>query len=57
MHVVGLLGKGGGKLKDMVDVPLIVENTVSDRIQEIHIKLIHMFIEGIERELFPQHYQ
>mgnify|MGYP002622912832 CR=1 FL=1 len=57
MNIVGLLGKGGGKLKDMVDVPLIVDNSVSDRIQEIHIKLIHIFIEGIERELFPQHYQ
>ncbi len=57
MNIVGLLGKSGGKLKEMVDIPLIVDNQVSDRIQEIHIKLIHIFIEGIERELFPQHYQ
>ena len=56
MHVIGLLGKDGGKLKDMVDISFIVENTVSDRIQEVHIKLIHMFIEGIEREMYPDHY-
>lgn len=56
MKVIGLLGKSGGQLKDMVDIPLIVENTVSDRIQEIHIKLIHIFIEGIERHLYPEHY-
>ncbi|MBD65213.1 MAG: phosphoheptose isomerase [Halobacteriovoraceae bacterium] len=56
MKVVGLLGKTGGKLKDMVDVPIIVDSPITDRIQEIHIKLIHIFIEGIERELYPEHY-
>jgi D-sedoheptulose 7-phosphate isomerase len=56
MKVVGLLGKDGGKLKDMVDFPLIVDCPVTDRIQEIHIKLIHIFIEGIERQIFPDHY-
>lgn len=56
MTVVGLLGKDGGKLKDMVDIPLVIDCPITDRIQEIHIKLIHIFIEGIERELFPEHY-
>ena len=57
MKVIGLLGKGGGTLSDMVDFPLIVPITKStDRIQEIHIKLIHLFIEGIERNLFPENY-
>jgi len=56
MKVIGLLGKDGGKLKDMVDVALIVDSPVSDRIQEVHIKCIHIFIEGIERSLFPENY-
>ncbi|MCR9204854.1 MAG: phosphoheptose isomerase, partial [Halobacteriovoraceae bacterium] len=56
MKVVGLLGKGGGKLKDMVDVPLIVPSQITDRIQEIHIKCIHIMIEGVERSLFPENY-
>src|SRR4051812_9407334 len=56
MKVVGLLGKDGGKLKSMVDVSLIVDCPITDRIQEIHIKCIHIFIEGIERQLFPENY-
>lgn len=56
MKVIGLLGKGGGKLKDLVDVPIVVESNISDRIQEVHIKCIHIFIEGIERSLFPENY-
>lgn len=56
MKTVGLLGKDGGKLQGMVDIPLVVPSQQTDRIQEIHIKLIHIFIEGIEREFFPEHY-
>jgi D-sedoheptulose 7-phosphate isomerase len=56
MKVIGLLGKGGGALKDMVDVSLVVDSAISDRIQEVHIKCIHIFIEGIERNLFPENY-
>jgi D-sedoheptulose 7-phosphate isomerase len=56
MKIVGLLGKDGGKLKSMVDVPLIIPCPITDRIQEVHIKCIHIFIEGIERELFPENY-
>jgi D-sedoheptulose 7-phosphate isomerase len=56
MKVVGLLGKDGGKLKDLVDVALVVDSPISDRIQEVHIKCIHIFIEGIERSLFPENY-
>lgn len=57
MKIVGLLGKSGGELKHLVDVPIIVDSQITDRIQEIHIKCIHIFIEGIERNLFPEHYQ
>ncbi|MDO9182096.1 MAG: D-sedoheptulose 7-phosphate isomerase [Bacteriovorax sp.] len=56
MKVIGLLGKGGGQLKSLVDVALVVDSVISDRIQEIHIKCIHIFIEGIERKLFPENY-
>ncbi len=57
MKVVGLLGKDGGKLKSMVDVPIIIPCAITDRIQEVHIKCIHIFIEGIERQLFPENYR
>lgn len=56
MKVIGLLGKSGGELASMVDIPIIVPSQDSGRIQEIHIKCIHIFIEGIERALYPEHY-
>lgn len=57
MKIVGLLGKDGGKLKSMVDVALVIDCPITDRIQEVHIKCIHIFIEGIERQLFPENYR
>ena len=54
---VGLLGKGGGELLDKVDVSIVVPvATTSDRIQEMHIKVIHIAIEAVERRLFPGNY-
>jgi D-sedoheptulose 7-phosphate isomerase len=54
--VIGLLGKDGGQLKDIVDHPIIIKSKHTERIQEIHIKIIHSLIELIERELFPKNY-
>jgi D-sedoheptulose 7-phosphate isomerase len=57
LTTVGLLGKGGGKARTLVDVPIVVPlATTSDRIQEIHIKVLHIVIEAVERELFPANY-
>lgn len=56
MISVGLLGKGGGKLKDQCDLSIVIDSSMTERIQEMHIKIIHTFIEGIERELFPENY-
>ena len=54
---VGLLGKDGGKMRDLVDIPIIVpQATTSDRIQELHIKVIHITIEAVERRFFPENY-
>lgn len=54
---VALLGKGGGKLLDKVDIPIVVPHaTTSDRIQEIHIKVLHITIEAVERRMFPENY-
>jgi D-sedoheptulose 7-phosphate isomerase len=57
VRVVGLLGKGGGKLKDLVDVAIVVPVArTSDRIQEVHIKVLHIVIEAVERRMFPANY-
>jgi D-sedoheptulose 7-phosphate isomerase len=54
---VGLLGKGGGELAGRVDVAIVVPRAqTSDRIQELHIKVLHIVIEAVERELFPGNY-
>lgn len=56
INVIGLLGKSGGELVDMCDLSLVVPSQVTHRIQEIHIKIIHIMIECMERKLFPDHY-
>ena len=54
---VGLLGKGGGELRSLVDIPIVVPRaSTSDRIQELHIQVLHIVIEAVERELFPGNY-
>ena len=45
---VGLLGKDGGKLKDLVTHPLIVDSLDTAAIQECHLVLIHILCEPLE---------
>jgi D-sedoheptulose 7-phosphate isomerase len=52
MVVVGLTGKNGGEMADLCDIEIRVPwFEYADRIQEIHIKVIHSLIDGIERML------
>ncbi len=53
LKVILLLGKDGGKLKSSADVEIIVPHAgYADRIQEIHIKIIHIWIGLIEKMVF-----
>jgi D-sedoheptulose 7-phosphate isomerase len=53
MQVIGLTGKDGGLLADISDVEIRApQSNYSDRIQEIHIKVIHCLIDYIERKMF-----
>ena len=53
IKVIGLTGKTRGKMKELCDVAIVVPwNQYSDRIQEIHIKIIHILIEYVEQALF-----
>jgi D-sedoheptulose 7-phosphate isomerase len=50
MKVVILSGKDGGKLVNLADIEIRVPHFgYADRIQEIHIKVIHLFILLIEK--------
>lgn len=49
LKIICLLGKDGGKLRELCDLPLIVPHTgYADRIQEVHTMIIHIMIRGIE---------
>lgn len=52
MFVVGFLGSSGGKLKDKVDLPIIVPSASTQRIQEGHITIAHIICELVELELY-----
>ncbi len=56
LHTLALLGKDGGKLKGQCDEQFIIPAKTSDRIQELHMLILHTLVEGIERELFPENY-
>lgn len=53
MLVVGLTGKSGGLLAGMADQEIRVRGRKhSDRIQEVHIKILHILVQLIEQQVF-----
>ncbi|MBN3209395.1 D-sedoheptulose 7-phosphate isomerase [Pectobacterium brasiliense] len=55
MKVITLTGKDGGKMAGSADVEIRVPHFgYADRIQEIHIKAIHILIQLIEKEMADQ---
>ena len=52
MKVIGLTGRSGGLLAGMVDQEIRVKgNKFSDRIQEVHVKILHILVLLIEEGL------
>jgi D-sedoheptulose 7-phosphate isomerase len=52
MKVIALTGKDGGKLAAIADIEIRAPHSkYSDRIQEIHIKIIHSLIHYIEKNI------
>ena len=56
MKTIVLLGKDGGRLKGICDYEYIIPGATSDRIQEIHMMILHIIIEGVERIMFTENY-
>lgn len=57
VRTIGLLGRDGGKLAGVCDLEWIVPGVpvgqpTADRIQEIHMLVLHALVEGVERRLF-----
>ena len=52
MSVIGLTGKDGGRLAPLCTVEVRVPHKgYADRVQEIHIKVIHAWIDHIEQAI------
>ena len=47
---IGLLGNDGGKLKDVVNLPIIIPSNDTARIQEVNITIGHIICEIIEED-------
>ncbi len=57
LKVVSLTGKNGSALGQIADIDIYtVDRQFADKVQELHIKIIHILIELIEREFFPGNY-
>jgi len=51
IRVVALTGKGGGKLKGLADLSLVVPSDNTQRIQETHIAIGHIICDIVEEAL------
>ena len=57
MKVIILTGKEGSDLGKLADVEICTPGgKFADRVQELHIKVIHIMIELVERKMFNQEY-
>ncbi len=52
LGVIGLLGRDGGPLQALCDASIVVPGATSDRIQEVHMAIVHLLVAEIERALF-----
>jgi D-sedoheptulose 7-phosphate isomerase len=58
VKVIGLMGKLDSPLGEVADIKIPAPaGAFADRVQELHIKVIHILIESVERALFPENYK
>ena len=55
LYTAALLGKDGGKIRKLVDMPLVVACNVTARTQEAHILAEHMICHLVDYILFQKH--
>jgi len=51
ISTICLLGKDGGKLKDLAELSIVIPSDNIPRIQETHILIIHIICEEVEKNL------
>jgi len=58
MKVIGLTGRPQSQLEHHADICICTSaGQYADRVQELHIKVIHILIELVERALQPKNYE
>ncbi|MDY3115077.1 MAG: D-sedoheptulose 7-phosphate isomerase [Sutterella sp.] len=58
VKVVAMTGKADSPVAQLADVAIVTPaGKWADRVQELHIKAIHIMIELVERELNPENYR
>lgn len=58
IKVIGLTGKKRSSLGEIADIEICTPvGEFADRVQELHIKVIHILIELVERSMFPENYE
>ena len=48
---IGLLGNNGGSIKNYVDIPIIIDSSLTPRIQEVHRVIYHIICDIVEQKL------
>jgi D-sedoheptulose 7-phosphate isomerase len=57
LRTIALTGRADTPLGELADIAIVTPaGRYADRVQELHIKVIHMLIELVERRLAPQNY-
>ena len=54
VSVVALLGKGGGRVKSLVDEAIVVDSRSTSHIQEIQLAIQHLICEAVENRLLAE---
>lgn len=58
MKVIALTGRAATPVTELADIALVTPGgRYADRVQELHIKVIHILIELVERRLAPDNYR
>lgn len=52
LTVIGLTGKGGGKLSEIADICIQVPETETFKVQELHLPVYHYLCAATEEEIF-----
>jgi len=58
LEIIALTGRPESPLGALADIEICTPaGRFADRVQELHIKVVHILIELVERELFPENYR